>query len=168
MGISGTSILTRLNPRSVSRPVSSRPAACLCRVRSPASSERSSLSSEVTRSPRLFITTSSSFVMKSRSCLAALVMADRFTRIATARLILRPFAAADVDDLHRLWVDPGVRKFLWDDQVILRETAVAVVESSIESFARKTMVSGVEALYYVMSRDDYKIHLELDSKMDVK
>jgi len=95
-------------------------------------------------------------------------MADRFTRIATARLILRPFAAADVDDLHRLWVDPGVRKFLWDDQVILRETAVAVVESSIESFARKTMVSGVEALYYVMSRDDYKIHLELDSKMDVK
>src|SRR5262249_43385301 len=95
MGISGTSILTRLNPRSVSRPVSSRPAACLCRVRSPASSERSSLSSAATRSPWLFITTSSSFVMKSRSCLAALVIADRFSRIATAMLIIRPFAAAD-------------------------------------------------------------------------
>jgi ribosomal-protein-alanine N-acetyltransferase len=40
----------------------------------------------------------------------------------------------DVDDLHRLWVDPGVRKFLWDDQIISRETAVAVVESSVESF----------------------------------
>jgi hypothetical protein len=30
------------------------------------------------------------------------------------------------------------------------------------------MINGVETLYYVMSRDDYKIHLELDSKMDVK
>ena len=47
---------------------------------------------------------------------------------------MRPFAAADIDELHRLWVDPGVRKFLWDDQVIPRETAVAVVESSTESF----------------------------------
>jgi len=177
--------------------------------------------------------------------------------------MMRPFAVDDVEDLHRLWVDPGVRKFLWDDQVIPRETAVAVVESSIESFAnhgfgfwaicfknnpeligfgglrhftedggvtseveilygvapehwgkgiateaagavlrygfeerdltyiyagadppnaasfrvieklglklaRKTTVNGVEDLYYVMSRDDYKIHLELDSKMDVK
>jgi RimJ/RimL family protein N-acetyltransferase len=27
-----------------------------------------------------------------------------------------------------------VRKYLWDDQIIVRETAVAVVESSIESF----------------------------------
>jgi len=176
---------------------------------------------------------------------------------------MRPFAVDDIDDLHRLWVDPGVRKFLWDDQVIPRETAIAIVERSIESFvdhgfgfwaisfkndpkligfgglrhftengaesseveilygvapghwgkgiateaagavlrygfeerelahiyagadppnaasfrvieklgmkfARKTMVNGVETLYYVMSRDEYKIHLELDSKMDVK
>src|SRR5215510_26660 len=55
-------------------------------------------------------------------------------RIETTRLMMRPFAMDDVDDLHRLWVDPGVRKFLWDDQVIPRETAIAVVESSIESF----------------------------------
>jgi [ribosomal protein S5]-alanine N-acetyltransferase len=186
-----------------------------------------------------------------------------FPRIETARLMMRPFAMDEVDDLHRLWVDPGVRKFLWDDQVIPRETAIAIVESSIESFvnhgfgfwaicfkndpeligfgglrhftedggvtseveilygvapehwgkgvateaagvilrcgfeecelahiyagadppnaasfrvmeklgmkfARKTTVNGVETLYYVMSRDDYKIDLELDSKLDVK
>lgn len=48
---------------------------------------------------------------------------------------MRPFAENDVDEVHRLWVDPGVRKFLWDDQIIARETAVAVVESSIDSFA---------------------------------
>jgi ribosomal-protein-alanine N-acetyltransferase len=57
-----------------------------------------------------------------------------FPRIETSRLMMRPFAMDEVDDLHRLWTDPGVRKFLWDDQVIPRETAVAVVESSIESF----------------------------------
>jgi ribosomal-protein-alanine N-acetyltransferase len=190
-------------------------------------------------------------------------MADRFPRIATARLIMRPFAAADLDNLHRLWVDPQVRKFLWDDQIISRETAIAVIESSIESFVnrgfgfwaicfkndpeligfgglrhftedggvtseveilygvapehwgrgvateaagailgygfeecelthiyagadppnaasfrvieklgmnftRKTVINGVEAVYYVMSRDNYKIDLELDSKLDVK
>ena len=47
---------------------------------------------------------------------------------------MRPFATGDIDELYRLWIDPGVRKFLWDDQIIPRETAVAVVESSIDSF----------------------------------
>jgi [ribosomal protein S5]-alanine N-acetyltransferase len=184
-------------------------------------------------------------------------------RLETARLMMRPFAMDDVDDLYRLWVDPGVRKFLWDDQIVSRETAIAVVESSIESFvnrgfgfwaisikndpeligfgglrhftedggvtseveilygvapehwgrgvateaagailrygfeecelthiyagadppnaasfrvieklrmkfARKTVINRVEAVYYVMSRDGYKIDLELDSKLDVK
>ena len=50
---------------------------------------------------------------------------------------MRPFAMDEADNLHRLWVDPGVRKFLWDDQIISRETAIAVVESSIESFVNR-------------------------------
>jgi [ribosomal protein S5]-alanine N-acetyltransferase len=186
-----------------------------------------------------------------------------FSRIETERLMMHPFAAAEIDDLHRLWIDPSVRKFLWDDQIISRETAVAIVESSIDSFethgfglwticfksaakligfaglrhftedggatsevellygvapdhwgkgiateaasgvlrygfmerrlahiyagadppnaasfrvieklgmkfARNAIVNGVEAVYYVMSRDDNKIHFELDSKLDVK
>jgi ribosomal-protein-alanine N-acetyltransferase len=183
--------------------------------------------------------------------------------IETARLMMRPFVKDDIDDLHRLWIDPGVRKFLWDDQILPRETAVAVVESSIESFvkhgfgfwticfrtdprligftglrhfaedgaesseveilyglapeywgmgiaveaagavlrygfeklnlaqiyagadppnaasfrvigklgmrfARKTIINGLEAVYYVMSQDDCKNHLDLDSKLDVE
>jgi RimJ/RimL family protein N-acetyltransferase len=186
-----------------------------------------------------------------------------FPLIETARLMMRPFAIDDVDDLSRLWVDPGVRKFLWDDQVIPRETAIAVVESSIESFvnhgfgfwaicfkndpeligfgglrhftedggvtseveilygvapecwgkgvateaagavlnygfeecelahiyagadppnvasfrvieklgmnfSRKMVANGLDVIYYAICRDDYKIHLELDSKLDVK
>jgi len=176
---------------------------------------------------------------------------------------MRPFTAGDVDELHCLWIDPGVRKFLWDNQVIPRETAIAVVESSVESFvnhgfgfwtirfkndpeligfgglrhfaedggltsgveilygvgpehwgkgiateaaaavlrygfeerelahiyagadppnatsfrvieklgmkfARKIVVNSADVIYYVICRDDYKIYLELDSKMDVK
>src|SRR4029434_6665992 len=72
--------------------------------------------------------------MKSRLGFVFSVMADVFPLIATSRLMMRPFATDDVDELHRLWVDPGVRKFLWDDQIIPRETAIAVVESSIDSF----------------------------------
>jgi len=43
-----------------------------------------------------------------------------------------------------------------------------VIEKLGMKFSRKTAVNGVEALYYEMSRDDYKIHLELDSKLDVE
>jgi ribosomal-protein-alanine N-acetyltransferase len=40
----------------------------------------------------------------------------------------------DVDNLHRIWIDPVIRKYLWDDRIIPRETAVEVVEISIRTF----------------------------------
>jgi len=55
-------------------------------------------------------------------------------RLETTRLLLHPFTWDDVDVLHRLWTDPMVRKYLWDDQIIPRETVVEVVEASLESF----------------------------------
>jgi ribosomal-protein-alanine N-acetyltransferase len=54
--------------------------------------------------------------------------------LETARLWLRPFAPVDVDALHRLWIDPEVRRYLWDDIVIARERAAGEVEDSIASF----------------------------------
>jgi ribosomal-protein-alanine N-acetyltransferase len=48
---------------------------------------------------------------------------------------MRPFTLGDLDELHRLWTDPGVRKYLWDDTVISREQAEAVIASSIDSSA---------------------------------
>ncbi len=65
---------------------------------------------------------------------------------------MRPFAMDDVDDLHRMWVDPDVRKFLWDDQIISRETAVAVVEGSIDSFAQFDL-----GLWAICFKDDPKL-----------
>ncbi len=54
--------------------------------------------------------------------------------IETARLRLRPFRPEDVDELHRLFVEPGVRKFLWDDEVIPKERVESVIETSVGSF----------------------------------
>jgi RimJ/RimL family protein N-acetyltransferase len=55
-------------------------------------------------------------------------------RIETARLRFRPFTLDDVDDLHRLWTEPGVRQYLWDDEVIPRERVESIIETSLASF----------------------------------
>ena len=54
--------------------------------------------------------------------------------LETARLRLRPFVAGDLDALHRLWTNPGVRRYLWDDVEITVDRAEAVVAASSESF----------------------------------
>lgn len=53
--------------------------------------------------------------------------------LMTPRLLLKPYEASDIDDLHALWTEPAVRKFLWDDVVIPRETAEEVIRESIAS-----------------------------------
>ena len=76
---------------------------------------------------------------------------------------MRPFAAADIDELHRLWLahiyagadPPNVPSF-------------RVIEKLGMKFSRKMVVNGLDVIYYAICRDDYKIHLELDSKLDVK
>ena len=57
--------------------------------------------------------------------------------LRTARLVLRPTAATDVDVLHRIWTDPDVRRFLWDDVVIPRTTAAEVVEASVRDWRER-------------------------------
>ncbi len=41
-----------------------------------------------------------------------------------------------LDSLHDLWTQPGVRRFLWDDEAIPRPRAEAAVREAIESFGR--------------------------------
>ncbi len=57
--------------------------------------------------------------------------------IETARLRLRPFTLDDVDNLHRLWAEPGVRKFLWDDEVISRERVESAIQTSSALFSTR-------------------------------
>ena len=60
--------------------------------------------------------------------------ATEFT-IETERLTLHPATFDDVDGLHALWVDPDVRRYLWDDTVIPRELAASVIDASMATFA---------------------------------
>jgi ribosomal-protein-alanine N-acetyltransferase len=55
--------------------------------------------------------------------------------IETACLTLRPVSPKDLDDLHRLWIDPDVRKYLWDDEIISRELVASIIDGSIALFA---------------------------------
>ena len=54
--------------------------------------------------------------------------------IATARLRLRPLTPPDLDALHRLLIQPGVRRYLLDDEVIPRGRAQSFIDMSIASF----------------------------------
>lgn len=72
--------------------------------------------------------------------------------IETERLLLVPFAAEDVDALHRLWIDPAVRRYLWDDVVIPRSTAEEIVAASARDFDDRGY--GFWALYLREGGDD--------------
>jgi ribosomal-protein-alanine N-acetyltransferase len=55
--------------------------------------------------------------------------------LTTERLTLRPFASGDVKELHELFVDPDVRRYLLDDTVVSREWVEEEVVSSKARFA---------------------------------
>ena len=57
--------------------------------------------------------------------------------IETARLHLRPFASADLDDLHRLWTEPEVRRYLFDGEIIPRGLVGEEIAGSQERFKTK-------------------------------
>lgn len=57
--------------------------------------------------------------------------------IETNRLRLRPVTSADLDAIHKLWIDPGVRKYLWDDEVISVEQAASAISESQSMFKEK-------------------------------
>ena len=59
------------------------------------------------------------------------------TTLITRRLELRPLTAADVDAAHAMWTDAGMRRFLWDDVVISRQTAADAIAASDEDFASR-------------------------------
>ena len=63
-------------------------------------------------------------------------MGDAGHAVQTARTTLRPASMQDVGYLHRLWTDPAVRRFFWDDEVITRGRAEAAVREAVEDFGR--------------------------------
>lgn len=57
-------------------------------------------------------------------------------RIETERMILEPYAPEDIEAIHALWTSPGVRRYLFDNEVIPIEFVRAEIESNGESFNR--------------------------------
>ena len=57
--------------------------------------------------------------------------------LRTQRCELRPVSAADTAQMHKLWITPGVRKYLWDDEIIPPERAQEVVAASAELFEQR-------------------------------
>jgi [ribosomal protein S5]-alanine N-acetyltransferase len=55
----------------------------------------------------------------------------RLPVIRRERFVLRPWTRDDVDALHAFWTTPELRRYLWDDLVIARETAEQIVDSHI-------------------------------------
>jgi RimJ/RimL family protein N-acetyltransferase len=51
--------------------------------------------------------------------------------LRTARLFLDPWTEHEVDAVHALLVDPGMRRFLLDDVVISREQAAAFIATHL-------------------------------------
>lgn len=54
--------------------------------------------------------------------------------LSTPRCQLRPVTSADADRLHEIWTSPGVRRFLWDDEIIPLEQTRAAIEKSQQLF----------------------------------
>lgn len=73
----------------------------------------------------------------------------RTPSIETSRLRMRPFGQGDVDTLHLVFTDPGVRRFLLDDQIVPREWVEAEIAASIARFE-----AGSAGLFCVYSKDD--------------
>jgi len=55
--------------------------------------------------------------------------------LETARLRLAPFRAGEAGELHRLWTEPPVRRFLWDGRVVPPEQTAGIVRDSLRLFA---------------------------------
>ena len=62
-------------------------------------------------------------------------MADRV--IETAQLILRPITTRDVEMLHQIWIEPEVREYLWDGEIITTDRVRSLVDTSLQSFKEK-------------------------------
>ncbi len=58
-------------------------------------------------------------------------------RLRTLRLDLEPFVVSDLASFHALSTEPGVRRYLWDDEVITLDRAREALEASDRLWTEK-------------------------------
>lgn len=57
-----------------------------------------------------------------------------YTELHTSRLKLCPYKREDLDNLHRIFIDPQVRKYLCDDKIMPREWVATEIENNTKCF----------------------------------
>ena len=62
------------------------------------------------------------------------MLAKKF-HLRSIRLDLIPFQKEDQELLHKIFTDPFVRKYLWDDQIISIDTVADILEQSQKYFS---------------------------------
>ena len=65
---------------------------------------------------------------------AAVGVSDTLPVLVTSRCELRPVTPGDAAELHALWTAPGVRRFLWDDEIIPPERTADAIRASESLF----------------------------------
>jgi len=76
-------------------------------------------------------------------------------RLLTPRMTLSPLRVLDTEALHVLWTTPGVRRFLWDDEIIPLKQTADVVRRSHALFAERGL-----GLWGAQLRDSASRHEE--------
>ncbi len=79
------------------------------------------------------------------------VFMNAATRLVNARLQLLPLTRDDVDDLHRVFTKPGVRRYLWDDEVIERDVTAGIVDRDTEAHCFVSADSARSAIKRLLS-----------------
>jgi ribosomal-protein-alanine N-acetyltransferase len=59
------------------------------------------------------------------------------TQVETDRLVLRPVRPNDAAALHRISNEPGVRRYLWDDEPVEEATIQELISHSIRMFSEE-------------------------------
>jgi len=52
--------------------------------------------------------------------------------LCTVRLVLRPIGQDDAQDLHQLWTNKEVRRYLWENRVLPLDAVDSIIASSVE------------------------------------
>ena len=63
-------------------------------------------------------------------------MAQKQT-ILTQRMKLSPVREDALEELHQIWIEPKVRKYLWDDIIIPKTQTQKIITQSLTAFANK-------------------------------
>jgi len=74
--------------------------------------------------------------MGYKLCPSLLPFPSMSPSLQTHRLRLEPCQKKDLDAVHQLWVEAGIRRFLFDDRIISLEETKSFFDASAESFTQ--------------------------------